>query len=267
MPPDRPSLGAAACPRTATEKPLADRRAVVTGSVGGIGLATAQLLAARGASVIINGKDECQQADAEAAVGTIRQAGGTADFIIADVSHTAAIRFLFARAVEIMGGLDIVVSNAGGDAVIRTIAETTEEDYDRVMALNARGQFFVMQEAARCVADNGRIVVLSSSTVASPYPGSASYSGAKRAAELYAQVLAAELGERNITVNVVSPGPTDTPAMRAQNSEARKAHVVSITPLGRFGQPDDIAEAIAFLASDDSSWVTRQIIQVGGGIV
>ena len=135
------------------------------------------------------------------------------------------------------------------------------------MAVNGRGQFFVMQEAARRVSDGGRIVVLSTSTVANPYPGTASYGGAKRAAELYAQVLAAELGDRNITVNVIAPGPTDTQTMQTQNSPERKAHVVSVTPLGRFGTPQDIADVIAFLASEDSSWVTRQVLQVGGGIV
>ncbi len=247
--------------------PLAGRKVLITGAAAGIGRATAIMLAARGAAVMVNARDAEQEDEARAVVDQIRQHGGAAHHVIADVRDPVAIHDLFARAVELLGGLDMVVSNAAGDAVIKTIAETSEEDYDRVMALNARAQFFVMQEAARRVADHGRIVILSSSTVASSYPGSASYSGAKRAAELYAQVLAAELGERHITVNVIAPGPTDTPAMQAQNSDARKAHVVSITPLGRFGMPDDIAEAIAFLASEDSRWVTRQIIQVGGGIV
>jgi len=151
--------------------------------------------------------------------------------------------------------------------VIRPVAETSEDDYDRAMALNARSQFFVMQEAARRVEKGGQIVILSSSTVALTYPGSASYAGAKRAAELYAQVLAIELGPRNITVNVVAPGPTNTSAMRAQNPAERIAHLAAITPLGRLGEPHDIASVIAFLASDESRWITRQVLQVGGGIV
>lgn len=250
-----------------TTDALAGRRVLITGAAAGIGRATALLLAGLGASVVINCKDTEQEPEARRAVDEIVAAGGAAHFVTADVRSSAAVRQLFAETIALLGGVDVVVSNAAGDAVIRTIAETSEDEYDRVMALNARGQFFVLQEAARRVADDGRIIVLSSTTVASPYPGSASYCGAKRAAEIYAQVLAAELGDRNITVNVVSPGPTDTAAMQAQNSDERKAHVISITPLGRFGLPDDVAQVIAFLAGEDSRWVTRQIIQVGGGIV
>ena len=249
-----------------TSRPLAGRRTLITGAATGIGRATALMLADRGAEVVVNCKDEDQRGEAQTAVEEIRAAGGKAHIVVADVSDPAAIRRMFAETLALLGGLDVVVSNAAGGQAIRTIAETTEEEYDRVMAMNARGQFFVMQEAAQCLSDGGRIVVLSSSTVLAPYPGTASYGGAKRAAEIYALVLAAELGARGITVNVVAPGPTNTPVMQAQNSPERKAHVVSITPLGRFGMPDDIAEVIAFLASEESRWVTRQIIQAGGGI-
>lgn len=246
---------------------LNGRRALVTGAATGIGRATACLLARLGARVIVNYKDVGQRAEAEDVVAEIRAEGGDGQCVEADLRSTAAIRALFVESVRLLGGLDVVVSNAAGDTVIRAIADTTEDEYDRTMALNARAQFFVMQEAARRISDNGRIIVLSSSTVTIPYPGSASYSGAKRAAEIYAQVLAAEVGDRDVTVNVVSPGPTNTPVMLAQNSEARKVQVIAMTPLGRFGEPDDIAEVIAFLASDEGRWVTRQIIQVGGGIV
>ncbi len=245
---------------------LTGRGAIVTGAATGIGLATALDLARAGARVVVNCKDESQREMAETAVREIAAHGGTAHVVVADMRDPEAIRRLFAESLRLLGEIDIVVSNAAGDAVIKPIAETTEDDYDRVMALNAKGQFFVLQEAARCIADNGRIIVLSSSTVLAPYPGSASYSGAKRAAEIYAQVLAAELGERNITVNVVAPGPTNTPAMQAQNSDARKAQVIAMTPLGRFGEPGDIADVIGFLVGDAGRWVTRQIIQVGGGI-
>lgn len=248
------------------QEALTRRRVVITGAATGIGLATALDLAEAGSQIVINCKDEAQRPAAAAAALEIASLGGIAHVVVADMRRPDAIRHLFSESLRLMGGIDIVISNAAGDAVIKSIAETTEEDYDRVMALNAKGQFFVLQEAARSIADNGRIIVLSSSTVLAPYPGSASYSGAKRAAEIYAQVLASELGERNITVNVVAPGPTNTPAMQAQNSDARKAQVIAMTPLGRFGEPDDIADVIGFLTSDAGRWVTRQIIQVGGGI-
>ena len=267
--PDAPSSSlsdAAPGGADAADDALAGRRVVITGAATGIGRATALDLARLGADVVINCKDEAQRPLAAAVAGDIAALGRTAHVVAADMRDPHAIRHLFAESLRLLGGIDIVISNAAGDAVIKPIAETSEEDYDRVMALNAKGQFFVLQEAARCISDNGRIIVLSSSTVLAPYPGSASYSGAKRAAEIYAQVLAAELGERNITVNVVSPGPTNTPAMQAQNSDARKAQVIAMTPLGRFGEPDDIAGVIGFLAGDAGRWVTRQIIQVGGGI-
>lgn len=249
-----------------SDRPLAGRTAIITGAATGIGRATALDLGRAGARVVINCKDETQQVMAKAVADEIVESGGAAEVVVADVRSPEAIRHLFSESLRLLGNVDIVVSNAAGDAVIKPIADTTEEDYDRVMALNAKGQFFVMQEAARCISDNGRIIVLSSSTVLAPYPGSASYSGAKRAAEIYAQVLAAELGDRNITVNVVAPGPTNTPVMQAQNSDERKAQVIAMTPLGRFGEPEDIADVIAFLVADSGRWVTRQIIQVGGGI-
>lgn len=264
--PSSTSLNADLGDADTTDKVLSERRVVITGAATGIGLATALDLAHAGARIVINCKDESQRAMATAAAEQVTALGSTAHVVVADMRYPEAIRHLFSESLRLLGGIDIVVSNAAGDAVIKPIAETTEEDYDRVMALNAKGQFFVLQEAARCIADNGRIIVLSSSTVLAPYPGSASYSGAKRAAEIYAQVLAAEVGERNITVNVVAPGPTNTPAMQAQNSDARKAQVIAMTPLGRFGEPDDIADVIGFLVSDAGRWVTRQIIQVGGGI-
>ena len=246
---------------------LQSKAALITGASRGIGRAIALTLAARGASVAINYKDESEAVTADAVVAEIERLGGKACALRADVTQVPAIRALFSEAQSFGGRLDIVVSNAAGDAVIRPLADTTEHDYDRVMALNARAQFFVLQEAARRVTDGGRVIVISSSSVAMPYPGTASYGGAKRAAELYALVLATELGPRRITVNVVAPGPTDTETFRGQNPPERVRYVESVTPLGRLGQPDDVAEVVAFLASDEARWITRQIIQAGGGIV
>lgn len=241
--------------------------ALITGASRGIGRAIALALAKEGASVVVNYKDESEAALAGAVVGEVERLGGKAIAIRADVTQVSAIRALFADAERFGGHLDIVVSNAAGDAVIRPLADTTEADYDRVMALNARGQFFVLQEAARRVTAGGRVVVISSSSVVMPYPGTASYGGAKRAAELYALVLASELGPRRITVNVVAPGPTDTETFRGQNPPERVKYVESVTPLGRLGQSQDIADVVAFLASDEARWITRQIVQAGGGII
>jgi 3-oxoacyl-[acyl-carrier protein] reductase len=250
-----------------TPRPLQDKVALITGASRGIGRAIALALARSGASIIVNYKDDAEAARAKSVVAEIGRLGARGVAARADLTQVSAIHGMFAEAAAFAGRLDIVVSNAAGDAVIRSVAETTEEDYDRVMTLNARAPFFVLQEAARRVSPGGRIIVVSSSSVAMPYPGTASYGGSKRAAELYALVLAAELGSRNITVNVVAPGPTDTETFRGQNPPERVRFVESVTPLGRLGQPDDVAEVVAFLASDEARWVTRQIIQAGGGIV
>jgi 3-oxoacyl-[acyl-carrier protein] reductase len=247
--------------------PLLGKRVLITGAATGIGRAAAETLAMAGAQVIINCKDDAQLAEAEGFAAALRAAGATVFCVHADLTDSAALDHLFAQSLALLGGLDIVISNAAGETNLAPIAETSEADYDRCMALNARAQFFVLQRAARHLTDGGRIIVMSSSTVASPYAGTACYGGAKRAAELYARVLAAELGPRSITVNVVAPGPTDTDTMRAQTPPERLEQVASMIPLGRIGRPADIAVTIAFLASDQSRWITRQILQVGGGIV
>jgi 3-oxoacyl-[acyl-carrier protein] reductase len=240
--------------------------ALITGSSRGIGRTIALRLARAGFAVVVNYRDECEAAHAAEVVKAAEQTGGRAVAVEADVRHVDRIRFLFEKARELGPGPDVVVSNAAGDAVVRPLMDTTEAEFDSAMTLNARGQFFVLQQAARHVRNGGRVIVLSSSSVSTPYPGMASYAGAKRAAELYALVLASELGPRGITVNVVAPGPTDTEQFRLQNSEQRIQYVRGTTPLGRLGQPEDVADVVCFLSSERARWVTRQIIQVSGGI-
>jgi 3-oxoacyl-[acyl-carrier protein] reductase len=245
---------------------MSNKVALITGASRGIGRSITLALARAGAAVIIDYRDAADAERAAEVVADVERLGSRAIAVQADVTQVEEIRNLFGQANRFGPGLDIVVSNAAGDAVIRGVAETTEAEYDRVMALNARGQFFVLQEAARHVRDHGRVVVISSTSVVMPYPGTASYGGAKRAAELYALVLASEVGARNITVNVVAPGPTDTETFRVQSPAQRVAYVQEVTPLRRLGQPEDIADIVTFLTSDEARWITRQIIQSGGGI-
>jgi 3-oxoacyl-[acyl-carrier protein] reductase len=240
--------------------------ALITGSSRGIGRTIALRLARAGFAIVVNYPDESEAARAAEVVTAAEQAGGRAIAVEADVRCVDRIRFLFEKARELGPGPDVVVSNAAGDAVVRSLVETTEAEFDDAIALNARSQFFVLQEAARHVPDGGRVIVLSTSSVSTPYPGMASYAGAKRAAEIYALVLASELGPRGITVNVVAPGPTDTEQFRLQNSEDRIQYLQGITPLRRLGRPEDIADVVCFLASDRARWITRQVIQVSGGI-
>jgi 3-oxoacyl-[acyl-carrier protein] reductase len=250
-----------------TERPLLDKTAVVTGASSGIGRAIACELAAMGANVVINYRSQAEARAAAEVADAVRVAGGAPFMAQADVTHVAEIRTLFEHAIRQFTGIDIVVSNAGGAAQIKSIAEVTESEYDAATALNGKAHFFVLQEAARHLRDNGRIIVIASSTTAMPYPGSATYAGAKAAAELFVRVLAREIGARGITVNAISPGPVLTAAARAAGSLERFEMARKMTPLGRLGEPEDIASVVGFLASDEARWITGQNLRVGGGLV
>ena len=247
---------------------LTGKVAIVTGSSRGIGREIAMTLAARGARFAVNYPCESEAAAAATVVATIEADGGSAVAVRADVTKVHEIEALFASTAAAFEGIDIVVSNAGGATTIKPIVEVTEAEYDAATALNAKGNFFVLREAARTVRDNGRIIVIGSSATAKPYAGSSIYAGAKGAAELHARVLAREIGSRGITVNAVSPGLIDTDGARdASQAEERFAMAIRMTPLGRIGRPDDIADVVAFVASEDARWITGQNLRVGGGII
>jgi len=244
---------------------LQGKVALVTGASQGIGRAAAIALSRLGASVIVNYNREADSA--RALVAQLESEGHPALALQSDVRQVESIRALFKRATAAFDGLDIVVSNAGAQVPSHPIAEVSEDEFDSGFSLNGRSHFFVMQTAARILRDGGRVILTSSSTTAAPFPGSAVYAGAKAAAEIYVRVLAKELGSRGITVNAVSPGLTDTAQMRAGVSQERMDAVIRTTPLGRSGLPEDIADVIAFLATDEARWITGQNIRVGGGIV
>lgn len=246
---------------------LHGKTALVTGSSQGIGRAIALALAAKGANVVVNYPRDVDAAAAEGVIKEMRDAGRRGTCVRADVTLIEEIRALFDRTLQEFKGIDIVVSNAGGAARIAPIAEVTEADYDAATALNAKAQFFVLQEAAKRLGNGGRVIVIASSTTAMPYAGSATYAGAKAAAELYARVLAKELGPRGITVNAVSPGPVLTETARAAGLLDRSEMAVKMTPLGRLGEPEDIADVVAFLATHEARWITGQNLRVGGGLV
>ena len=246
--------------------PLAGKVALVTGSSQGIGRAIAVALAKRGAAVAVNYPFDGTADKAKAVVADIARSGGRAIAVRANVTVISEIQDLFSRTIEAFGGLDIVVSNAGGGP-IKPMTETTEAEYDFITALNAKAHYFVMREAALRLRDNGRVIVTSSSATAMPYPGSGLYAGAKAAAELYVRALAKEVGTRGITVNAVSPGAVMTEVAMNAGLRERRDWVIAQTPLGRLGEPEDIADVVAFLASKDARWLTGQNLRAGGGIV
>lgn len=242
--------------------------AIVTGSSRGLGRRIAELIGSTGTSVIVNYAADTEAGAAAEIVARISEAGGKAFAVQADVTSISQIEMLFAVAESHFGGIDIVVSNAGAAAAIKPLVGVTEAEYDAATAINAKANFFVLREAARKVRNGGRILVITSTTVVTPFAGTAIYAGAKAASEVYARVLARELGDRGITVNAIAPGPIDTTTSRAAGStETRFAAAINMTPLGRLGTVDDIAQVAAFVVSDGARWITGQHLRIGGGVI
>jgi 3-oxoacyl-[acyl-carrier protein] reductase len=243
---------------------LIDKVALVTGASRGIGRATAERLARAGASVVVNYATSSEEANA--VVEAINCQGGKAMALQADIARLEDIRRLFRETVARLGRLDILVANAGYSC-FKPLEETTEEDFDRTYALNAKGTYFCLQAALRHMADGGRIVCVSTIGTVLNLPGGACYFGSKAAVEQFCRTLAKEVAPRGITVNVVSPGFTETAMLLANmDSEARR-NLIEMTPLHRLGQPEDIAEVIAFLVSEPARWITRQNLAADGGII
>ncbi len=176
------------------------------------------------------------------------------------------VQRLFDAAFEHFGKLDILVNNAGV-MFNKPLADVTEEEYDRIFAVNVKGTFFACQQAAKRMADGGRIINFSSSTTAMMLPTYGTYVATKGAVEQMSHVLAKELGSRGITVNVVSPGATDTELFGQGKTEQDKQRFVQMAALGRLGQPEDIADVVALLVSDDANWITGQNIRANGGTI
>ena len=177
----------------------------------------------------------------------------------------ADIHKLFDQTIEKFGKVDILVNNAG-ITFYKLTTEVTEEDFDKIFGINVKGTYFACQQAAQRMADGGRIINFSSSTTAMIMPKYGAYVATKGAVEQMTRILAKELGEKNITVNVISPGPTDTELFRQGKTQEQINHFAQMAALGRLGQVQDIADVVAFLASDEARWITGQNIRVNGGI-
>ena len=240
---------------------LKDKVAIVTGSSRGIGRGIAERLAQDGAAVVINYSGNEQEA--HEVVKAIESMGGKSVAIQASLSKVEDIRRLFAETMQHFGQLDILVNNAG-TGVVGTIADLTEADYDKVFNLNVRGVLFALQEAAKHMSDGGRIVNISSTTTLHPEPGMAIYGASKAAIKLFTTVMAREVGDRNITVNTVMPGPT-IPGIFGNMPPEVQQQAATSSPFNRVGTPQDIADVVAFLVSEKARWITGQDICVNGG--
>jgi 3-oxoacyl-[acyl-carrier protein] reductase len=244
---------------------LTGKVAVVTGASKGIGAAIAEELAKDGASVIVNYASSAQ--GAEAVVTKIKAAGGKAKAVRADVSKPAEAKQLIDAAVSEFGKLDILVNNAAVYDFL-PLAQITEAHFDRMFDLNVKGLLFTSQAAAAAIGDHGGAIINIGSVAsqATP-PASCVYSASKGALDVITRALAVELGPKKILVNAVLPGPVETEGTQAMgNWDQFKAMILPQTPLGRVGQPHDIAPVVSFLASADAGWITGQIISVAGGL-
>ncbi|MCA9463690.1 MAG: glucose 1-dehydrogenase [Nitrospirales bacterium] len=236
--------------------------AIITGASSGIGRGIAERLSQEGAAVVINYAKSAEKA--KAIVASIEAKGGRALAIQADVSQVTDIQRLFQATLKQFDRIDIVIANAGMFNQ-KPLMDTTEAEYDAMLALNAKGAFFTLQEAGRHIQDGGRIIFISTGATAMSFPGAAAYKGSKAAGEQFSQTLAKELGPRQITVNTVSPGFTETEML--PKDEAFRQAGIDMSPLGRLGQPKDIADIVSFLVSEEGGWITGNTIQAGGGII
>jgi len=238
--------------------------ALVTGASRGIGRAIAVRLGQDGAAVVVNysGNHEA----ARETIAAVEAASGRAVAVQGDVGKVGDIQRLFDAAFEHFGKLDILVNNAG-IMFNKPLADVTEEEYDLIFTVNVKGTFFSCQQAAKRMADGGRIINFSSSTTAMMLPTYGTYVATKGAVEQLSHILAKELGSRGITVNVVSPGATDTELFGQGKTEQEKQRFAQLAALGRLGQPEDIADVVALLVSDDANWITGQNIRANGGTI
>jgi len=239
---------------------LSGKVAIVTGASNGIGRAIAERFAEDGAIVVVNHSKSPEKAQ-QVVIG-IQARGGKALAVQADMSLVSEARRLVRDTVAQFGRLDVLVNNAG-KFMPKPLAETTEEEFDSVVALNAKGPYFAMQEAAKVLKDGGRIVNISSEGTRLHFPGATAYLGSKAALEQYTKGLAQELAQKGITVNTVSPGFTETGMM----TEEYRSMGIQLTPMKRLGIPKDIADVVAFVVSEEARWLTGQNIHAGGGIV
>jgi 3-oxoacyl-[acyl-carrier protein] reductase len=239
------------------------KTALITGAATGIGRAIAIRLAQDGISVAVNYVGSAALADQ--VVNEIREAGGTAVAFEANVGVVSEIISLFDKVIREFGGIDIVVANAGIAKMGIPIVDVTEEDFDRINAVNHKGTYFVMQQAARHVRNGGRIIQISSTSSLYPAAGLGIYSPSKAAGKVVTEILSQELGHRQISVNSVFPGPTKTPLMEKEASKAELERIGQSMNMGRMGEPEDIAGVVAFLAGPEGGWVNGQQIIVNGG--
>jgi 3-oxoacyl-[acyl-carrier protein] reductase len=241
------------------------RVAIVTGSSRGIGACIAKRLASDGLTVIVNYAGRASEA--ESVVDEIRNAGGRAEAIQADVSVPAQVAALFDQAATLFGGVDVLVNNAGiMQPGLVPLSETDDALFDKIVSINLKGTFNTLRVAAKKLRQAGHIVNFSSSVTILRMPGYSVYAATKAAVEMMTNIFAKELRGRDITVNAVAPGPTATDLFLTGKTQEQIEHLSKLAPMERLGVPEDIAKVVSFLVGSDGGWVDGQTVPVNGGV-
>jgi len=238
-----------------------NKTAIVTGSRRGIGKGIAIALAKEGCNIVVS---DIEQKDCEEVAEEIKKLGVKAIGIKCDVSNKAEVEELFKKTVQEFGGLDILVNNAGIFPFV-SFRGMKESDWDKVLNVNLKSVFLCSQEAAKIIPQGGRIITVSSIASVVGFEGLVHYCASKGGINAMTRALALELALKKITVNAIAPGAIDTPGANVSLNEEVKKQTIAMIPLARMGQPEDIANAVVFLASDKADYITGQIIIVDGG--
>lgn len=241
-----------------------NKSAIITGASQGIGAAVAERLARDGFAVTVNYAGS--EAPAREIVARIGAAGGKAIAVQADVSDPAAVVRLFNETEAAFGGVDALVNNAG-IMKLAAIANSDDDLFDSHVAVNLKGVFNALREGARRIRAGGRIVSFSSSVVGLHPPTYGVYAATKAGVEAMTHILAKELGGKKITVNAIAPGPVATKLFLDGKTDEQVAQITKMIPLGRLGEPDDIAAAVSFLLGPDGHWINGQVLRANGGVV
>jgi len=243
---------------------LKNKVALITGSARGLGKAIAERYAAMGANIVINYSRD--KASAEEVESNIKAMGVKVISLQADVSKVADIERLFTEAKNAFGKIDIVVANAGIEMVETPVTAFTEEQFDRLFSINTKGAYFTMQQAAKNIEDNGRIIYIASSTTSFPVAGMAVYGGSKTTPRYLVDILAKEIGHKGVTVNSIIPFAVDHSGIfaEADSYPALRKQLLDSCPMGRLAEVEDVANAAEFFASEMSSFVSGQHLLVNG---
>ena len=243
---------------------LTGKVAIVTGSSRGIGRALAERLGRDGANVVVTYAGNRDKA--EEVISAIKTSGSDAIALQLDLFKLDDIRNLVHSTISHFGRLDILVISGGAPRLTKPLVETTEEEFDSVFAFNTKGNFFMLQEGVKHMADGGRIVTFSTPYTVQPQPNLSVIAGSKAAIEAFTFALALEVGARGIRVNAIMPGPTQTDSFASAVSSEGQEQLKQMAPLQRLAEPEDIANAVGFLVSDDAAYVTGHTLHATGGL-